>query len=90
MPDENQSAARILHQRVEESKQILISIINQVHIKIASLFFHVDKDKLVVVAEFQLWLVQQQQQQQRLLLWFNEIECLSSSKLYLHSFIINV
>lgn len=89
MPDENQSAARILHQRVEESKQILISIINQVHIKIASLFFHVDKDKLVVVAEFQLWLVQQQQQQ-RLLLWFNEIECLSSSSLYLHSFIINV
>lgn len=88
MPDENQSAARILHQRVEESKQILISIINQVHIKIASLFFHVDKDKLVVVAEFQLWLVQQQQQ--RLLLWFNEIECLSSSRLYLHSFIINV
>lgn len=87
MPDENQSAARILHQRVEESKQILISIINQVHIKIASLFFHVDKDKLVVVAEFQLWLVQQQQ---RLLLWFNEIECLSSSRLYLHSFIINV
>lgn len=89
MPDENQSAARILHQRVEESKQILISIINQVHIKIASLFFHVDKDKLVVVAEFQLWLVQQQQQRQ-LLLWFNEIECLSSSRLYLHSFIINV
>lgn len=53
-PAENQFAARLLHQRVRENKQILISIINQVHMEVLR-FFLVDKDKLlvvVVVAEF--------------------------------------
>lgn len=44
----NQFAARLLHQRVRENKQILISIINQVHMEVLHLFL-VDKDKLLVV-----------------------------------------
>lgn len=52
----NKFAAKLLHQRVSENKQTLISIINQVHMEVLHLFL-VDKDKLlVVVAELQFWL----------------------------------
>lgn len=37
-PAENQFAARLLHQRVRENKQILISIINQVHMEVLHSF----------------------------------------------------
>lgn len=42
VPAENQFAARLLHQRVRENKQILISIINQVHMEVLN-FFLVEK-----------------------------------------------